>query len=207
MSGLSGARRSASLKCLSASFGVAGAVVQQPEAGVHVRVLGILLQRTLELFPARARSCPAAGRRCRAGCCTWRRLPPDPRRLSGLPPSMVLVTHAASRQQQDPDDQTNRTAHARTCNPKVFEPSRTMVRSVTCPASCPHAASMSSPRVLRMVAITPALHQLVAELLDDRLRRAAILGSGKRIERNEIDLRRLVAQQPAPARARVPADR
>jgi hypothetical protein len=35
---------------LVGELGVAGAVVQQPEAGVHVRVLGILLERTLELF-------------------------------------------------------------------------------------------------------------------------------------------------------------
>src|SRR5690349_9964225 len=45
--------------------------------------------------------------------------------------------------------------HARTCKPKVLEPSRTMVRSVTWPASCPQAASMSSPRVLRIVTINP----------------------------------------------------
>src|SRR3954471_13900307 len=41
----------------------------------------------------------------------------------------------------------------------------------------------------------PALHELVPEALDGRGRRAAILRSGKWIERNQIELGWLVAQQ------------
>src|SRR5262245_56291737 len=41
----------------------------------------------------------------------------------------------------------------------------------------------------------PTLHELVAEPLDGRRRRAAIARSGKRIERNEVQLGGLVAQQ------------
>ena len=45
--------------------------------------------------------------------------------------------------------------HSRT-GLNVFSPSRTRVRSLTWPASCPQAAAMSSPRVRRIVATIPA---------------------------------------------------
>src|SRR5205807_9138762 len=46
-------------------------------------------------------------------------------------------------------------AHGCTATPMTLAPRRTVVRSMTRPASCPQAASMSSPRVRRMVASTP----------------------------------------------------
>ena len=70
-----------------------------------------------------------------------------------------------------------------------------MVRSVTWPGE------LSAGRIDVVAARLadggdePALHELVAELLDRRRRRAAVLRSGKRIERNEVELGRLVAQQ------------
>src|SRR6185295_16559615 len=65
------------------------------------------------------------------------------------------VAGNATREQAHGEEGEPSSVHARTCKPKVFEPSRTMVRSVTWPASCPQAASMSSPRVLRIVTINP----------------------------------------------------
>ena len=70
-----------------------------------------------------------------------------------------------------------------------------MVRSVTCPGELSagridvFAARLANGRD------QPALHELVAEAFDGRLRRAAVLRSRKWIERNEIELGRLVAQQ------------
>ena len=57
------------------------------------------------------------------------------------------------RRAQDQDEQAAQRTHACTAKPKRLEPSRTVTRSVTSPASWPHAASISSPRVRRTVAV------------------------------------------------------
>ena len=51
MSGLVGREAQRFAEVLVGELRIAGAVVQQPEAGVHVGILGILLERALELFP------------------------------------------------------------------------------------------------------------------------------------------------------------
>ena len=87
-------------------------------------------------------------------------------------------------------------SHGWTATPMTLLPSRTVVRSMTRPASCPQAASMSSPRVRRTVASTPALQQLVPEALDDRGGRAPVVRARERIEGDEVDLGRMPLQQP-----------
>src|SRR6185369_2553346 len=64
----------------------------------------------------------------------------------------------ASDQTQEADGHDRRcTLHGCTATEMSFEPRRTVVRSLTRPTNWPQAASMSSPRVRRVVAITPLL--------------------------------------------------
>jgi len=60
----------------------------------------------------------------------------------------------ANREGHEPDDGCY-SSHDCTATEMSLEPSRTVVRSFTLPTSWPHAASMSSPRVRRVVATTP----------------------------------------------------
>ena len=71
----------------------------------------------------------------------------------------------------------------------------TRVRSCTSPASCPQAASMSSPRVLRMVVTMPASIRRCAKAPDPLRRRTAEPRLRKRIERDQVELARHVAHQ------------
>ncbi len=99
------------------------------------------------VFPSPPADCPAAGRpRPARG---WRR-----RRRPAISPIRVspVVTQAPSSKSGASAAMACAAPHART-----LAPSRAVVRSCTRPTSCPQAASMSSPRVRRTVAITPFL--------------------------------------------------
>ena len=87
------------------------------------------------------------------------------------------------------------TLHGCTATEMSFEPRRTVVRSLTRPTSWPQAASMSSPRVRRVVAITPLRIEDLAEPLDRRRAGALVARARKRVERNQVHFRRPVLEQ------------
>src|SRR5262249_2660598 len=71
---------------------------------------------------------------------------------------LVLAAAAASgRDHREHGAQPLRRFHDCTATDTSLEPRRTVVLFCTRPTSCPQAASISSPRVRRVVAITPCL--------------------------------------------------
>src|SRR6185369_8530201 len=68
---------------------------------------------------------------------------------------VVVVARAAPEGKETEPHDRRCTLHGCTATEMSFEPRRTVVRSLTRPTSWPQAASMSSPRVRRVVAITP----------------------------------------------------
>src|SRR6185312_2703215 len=146
---------------------------EQAAGAAHVRIVGILLQREVE-------SCLRDSQLVAAHVCNAELRIVD----GGIVTLLQLLLIRAARQTQGEQrgnrgaeagtsgarphpcaspfgppagvkNRSRRFFHACTATPNTRLPSRTVVRSMTLPASWPHAASMSSPRVRRTVASTP----------------------------------------------------
>ncbi len=103
-------------------------------------------------WSARRRDRRGACRRCRAPCCKWRHRDAAATSCWLAQPASTAASSTAAMATAA---RYRTTGHACTARPNTRLPSRTVVRSITRPASWPQAASMSSPRVRRTVASTP----------------------------------------------------
>src|SRR5262249_38317641 len=122
--------------------------IEQRQRAMHIGAARILLFRALELFLghfeiALPQVSDAELHIKRRGTVAARGLWIDRSSAAGSKPG------------ERSGENKQRSSHACTATPMRLSPRRTVVRSTTRPASWPQAASMSSPRVRRVVAITP----------------------------------------------------
>src|SRR5688572_556510 len=122
--------------------------VDQPVHAVRRRIVGIRRDRGAQLLESDAEVAVAEIQRGQLGA--QLRAVPRIADLADDGPGVVLgrLRRASSQQREEQE----RSFHARTS----FRARLRRVRSFTSPASWPHAAAMSSPRVLRVVTVSPA---------------------------------------------------